>query len=82
MLSSVSGRNISYVDVPESAARSAMLGLGMPAWMVDAMLELHAIDKAGYAAVVTDDVAKSTGTPARSFADFAKEYAASWQKKA
>ena len=82
VLSSVSGRNISYVDVPESAARSAMLGLGMPAWMVDAMLELHAIDKAGYAAVVTDDVAKITGTPARSFADFAKEHAASWQKKA
>jgi uncharacterized protein YbjT (DUF2867 family) len=80
-LSSVTGRKIRYVDVPEAAARGAMLGLGMPAWMVDAMLELHAVDKAGYAAVVTDDVTKLTGTPARSFADFAKEHAASWKKK-
>lgn len=79
-LSIVSGRKITYVDVPEDAARGAMLGMGLPAWMVDAMMELHAIDKAGYASVVTDEVAKITGTPARSFADFAKEHAASWKK--
>ena len=34
------------VDVPEEAARGAMLGAGLPAWMVEAMMELHAIDKA------------------------------------
>jgi len=77
---SVTGRATTYVDVPESGARSSTLGVGIPAWMADAMLELHAIDKAGYAAVVTDDVAKLTGTPARSFADFAKEHAAAWAK--
>ncbi len=75
----VTRRVIRYVDVPEAAARSAMLGAGMPEWMTDAMMELHAIDKAGYAAVVTDDVAKVTGKPARSFADYAAANAASWQ---
>lgn len=65
------GRKITYVDVPEDAARGAMLGAGLPAWMVDAMMELHAIDKAGYAAEVNDEVARLTGTPARSFEAFA-----------
>lgn len=62
--------------MPESAARSAMLGAGVPGWMADAMLELHAVDKAGYAAEVNDVVATLTGTPARNFADFAKEHLA------
>lgn len=77
-LSKVTGRKITYVDVPEDAARTAMLGVGMPAWMADGMMELHGIDKAGYAAVVTDDVAKITGAPPRSFEAFAKENAARW----
>lgn len=78
-LGKVAGRNVTYVDVPEAAAKSAMLGLGMPEWMVDAMMELHGIDKAGYAAVVNDEVATLTGSPARSFEDFAKEHAARWK---
>lgn len=41
-------------------------------------MELHGIDKAGYATLVNDEVAKLTGTPARSFKDFAKEHAARW----
>ncbi len=68
-----------YVDVPEPAARAAMLATGAPEWMTDAMLELHAIDKAGYAAEVTDDVARITGTPARSFEAFATEHASAWK---
>ncbi len=78
-LSKVTGRKITYVDVPESAAKSAMLGLGMPEWMVDAMMELHAIDKAGYAANVTDTVEQVTGKKARTFADFARENASKWR---
>ena len=74
------GRTINYVDVPEAAARAAMLEAGVPAWMADAMLELHAIDKAGYASIVTDDVVRITGTPARSFAEFAAANAAAWRR--
>lgn len=75
----VSGRKVSYVDVPEAAARKAMLDMGMPAWMVDAMMELHGIDKAGYAAQVTDAVQKVTGRAPMSFAEFAKKNAAAWK---
>jgi len=78
-IGNATGRTIRYVDVPEAAARSSMLGAGMPEWMTDGMMELHAIDKAGYAAAVTDDVATLTGKPARSFAEYAAENAASWK---
>ena len=74
------GRTITYVDVPEEAARSGMAGAGMPSWMVDAMMELHAIDKAGYASAVTDVVQKLTGRAPTAFPTFAKENAARWKK--
>lgn len=75
----VTDRTVKYVDVPEESAKSAMLGLGMPAWMVDGMMELHGIDKAGYAAVVTSSVHDITGQTPRSFSDFARDNAASWK---
>jgi uncharacterized protein YbjT (DUF2867 family) len=78
-LGEVSGRKVHYVDVPEAAAHKGMLDLGMPAWMVDAMMELHGIDKAGYAAQVTDSVQKVTGRAPVSFAQFAQQNAARWK---
>lgn len=75
----VSGRAITYVDVPEDAARKGMLDAHMPVWMVDGMLELHAIDKAGYAAVVTDHLAKLTGHKGTTFREFARANAAKWK---
>ena len=77
-LSEVTGRNIKYVDVPEAAAKKAMLDMGLPAWMVDGMMELHAVDKAGYAAIVTDDVKTLTGQAPRSFRDFARDNKSKW----
>ncbi len=40
-ISKITGRTINYVDIPESAQREAMLGLGMPEWQVTALLELQ-----------------------------------------
>lgn len=74
------GRTVRYVDVPEEAARSGMTSAGMPGWMVEAMMELHAIDKAGYAAGVSDAVQKLTGRTPIAFPAFAKENAARWAK--
>ncbi|RDC66128.1 SDR family oxidoreductase [Adhaeribacter pallidiroseus] len=75
ILSRVSGRTITYVDVPEEAARQAMSSQHLPDWMVDAMLELNQILKAGYGAHVTNTVAQITGRPARTFAEFAQNNA-------
>jgi uncharacterized protein YbjT (DUF2867 family) len=46
-ISKVAGRTVSYVDIPESAQREAMLGLGMPEWQVAALLELQQYYKQG-----------------------------------
>lgn len=78
-LSRVSGRTIRYVDVPEDAARSAMLSAGMPKFAVDGMMELHGIDKAGYAADVTSAVKDLTGRAPLSFAAFADAHASRWK---
>jgi len=40
-ISKVTGRTVNYVDIPESAQREAMLGLGMPEWQVTALVELQ-----------------------------------------
>lgn len=74
VLSEVAGRSITYIDVPEDAARQSMTNHHMPAEMVDAMMELNGISKAGYAATITDTVERITGQPARSFAEFARDY--------
>jgi uncharacterized protein YbjT (DUF2867 family) len=80
LIGQASGRAIRYIDVPPEAARGAMLGMGAPAWMVDGLLELYAIMKAGYTAATTDNVKKLTGHPARTFADFARDHAAAWKR--
>jgi uncharacterized protein YbjT (DUF2867 family) len=40
-ISKIAGRTVNYVDIPESAQRESMLGLGMPDWQVTALLELQ-----------------------------------------
>ena len=40
-ISTVAGRAVNYVDIPESAQREAMLGLDIPEWQVTALLELQ-----------------------------------------
>jgi uncharacterized protein YbjT (DUF2867 family) len=71
-LSQATGRSISYVDIPEEAARQAMAQL--PHWMTDALLELHAMAKAGYAAATTSTVQELTGHPPFTFEQFAHDY--------
>jgi len=40
-ISKVAGRTVKFVDIPESAQREAMLGMGMPEWQVTALLALQ-----------------------------------------
>ena len=75
----MAGREIRYVDVPEAAARDAMLQAQIPQWQVDALLELHAINKQGFWEAVTSDVEKVTGRSATSFTQFAHDHAQSFR---
>lgn len=46
-VSKVIGRTVKFIDIPESAQRESMLGLGMPEWQVSALLELQQYYKQG-----------------------------------
>jgi uncharacterized protein YbjT (DUF2867 family) len=80
ILSEVSGSNIRYVDVPESAAREGMFKSGAPEWMVSAMMELHAVDKAGYAGAVTGELQGIIGRAPTTFKAFAQANAAKFKR--
>src|SRR5436190_24324712 len=75
ILSEAAGRDFKYVDVPEDAARDGMLQAGVPKWQVEALMELHAMNKQNRWSAVTADIEKVTGTPPTDFAHFARDYA-------
>lgn len=72
-LSRVAGKPVAYVPIPESAAREAMLGRGMPAWNTDAILDLFRLYREGGAARVTRAVEEVTGAPGRSMEAYIDE---------
>lgn len=73
-ISAVAGRRIGYVDTPPDQVRERLLGYGWSEWTVDGMLEVYAAYAGGAAAVVTDEVQKATGRPARNLPTFLKEH--------
>ena len=74
-LSNIVGEKITYFDVSESQARSAMLEQGMPEKITEWILELYSINKAGYTAETTSSVEDILGRKPRSFASFAFDHA-------
>jgi uncharacterized protein YbjT (DUF2867 family) len=78
VLTEASGRPIRYVDVPEATARKAMLDTGVPTWLVEALMELHAVDKRGGKAFVTPTVPELIGRPSRPFVEFAVAHRQRW----
>jgi uncharacterized protein YbjT (DUF2867 family) len=75
ILSEAAGREFEYVDVPEGAARDGMLQAGLPRWLVEALMELHAINRQNRWDAVTSDIEKVTGNPPSDFAQFARDHA-------
>ena len=74
-VSHAADREIKYVDVPESAARDAMLNAGMAEWQVDSLMELHAINKQSRWSTITSDVQEVIGKPPIDFREFARDHA-------
>jgi uncharacterized protein YbjT (DUF2867 family) len=73
-LSGVLGRPVRYILPSAAQFREALTERGMPAWQIDAFIELQEAILAGRAphlALVTTDVEQATGRPPRSFAQFA-----------
>lgn len=74
VLSAALGREIRYFDQPPDEFRRLMLGFGVPAWNVDAMLELFALIREDRNACVTDSFAAITGRPPRSLREFVRDH--------
>ena len=74
-LSRAVGRTITFVDVPPESMRAALAGLGFPPWQADGLIEEFAMYRRGEAATVEPGVGEALGRPARSFDEFARDYA-------
>jgi uncharacterized protein YbjT (DUF2867 family) len=66
-ISTAIGKPIQAIDTPEAAARSGMLAQGMPHPLVEAVLELMALIRAGYGGETTNAVEEVLGRKARTF---------------
>ncbi len=81
-ISRVTGRQISFVDIPEEAQLQAMLGQNMPEWQVTAILQLQDYYRSGECAATDDTVAELLGRPPRRLDDFLRENALAFQPAA
>jgi uncharacterized protein YbjT (DUF2867 family) len=72
-ISRLVGHAVAFVDIPEEAQRQAMLGAGMPAWQVTAILELQEYYRTGACAGVDSVIADIVGRPARTLDAFLAE---------
>jgi uncharacterized protein YbjT (DUF2867 family) len=70
----ISGRPVQYIDIPEAAQRASMLGMGMPAWQVDALLDLQRYYTGGQGGAVTDVLPQLLGRPPMKIDLFLNEF--------
>ncbi|GAB3212435.1 Uncharacterized conserved protein YbjT, contains NAD(P)-binding and DUF2867 domains [Marinactinospora thermotolerans DSM 45154] len=74
-LSTATGREITFQEVPDEQFAAALTGL-MPPWQLDGLVEDYAHYARGEAAEVYSCVTDLTGRPARDITDFARDHAA------
>jgi uncharacterized protein YbjT (DUF2867 family) len=68
-------RDIKYINVPGEASFQAMVGLGIPEWIAKGYVELSEGFSENFANSTTKNIEILTGHPARSFEQFAKDFA-------
>jgi len=73
------GKDVQYVPVSHDAAKQAMVGMGMPEWIVDGYIELNRGFEKGFANTTADGVERLAGHPPRSFEQFARDFASVWE---
>jgi uncharacterized protein YbjT (DUF2867 family) len=73
--SKVLGKEVKYVSVPGEAALESMVGMGLPEWIAKGYGELSEGFSENFANSTTENVATLTGHPARSFEQFARDFA-------
>lgn len=73
-LSRAWGRTIEFVDVPPQAARQAMLGQGMPVWLIEGLLEQFAANQRGANSKISTSIRDLTTLEPVTFDQFAKDF--------
>jgi len=79
-LSQALGKQIAFIDVPETVMRDALVGLGTPAWQADGVIEDYAHYRRGEASTITSAISDVTGRPPCSFPTFARDYKPAFSK--
>jgi uncharacterized protein YbjT (DUF2867 family) len=74
-LSELLGRTITYTELSFDENREAMIRAGIPAAIAEMNAQAFALNAGGDAEWVSDDVPSILGRPARSFRQFAADYA-------
>jgi uncharacterized protein YbjT (DUF2867 family) len=77
-LSKALGRRIGFVDVPPEVMRQTLVGVGFPTWQADGLIEDYAHYRRGEASAVATGVQDATDKAPRTFAEFARDYAAAF----
>lgn len=67
-ISQTIGKPVRYVNITETEAKVAMLGMGMPEWIVDFINDLRQLESKGGAEAVSSDVEHVTGKTATAYA--------------
>jgi len=78
-LTRVLGKPVSYVAISDDDFRRAMAPSGMPAPVIDGLVDLFAFYRSGRAGRVSPDVESVTGRKATSFEDYARENASAFR---
>jgi uncharacterized protein YbjT (DUF2867 family) len=76
------GRAVKYVDIPVEAQRKAMVDQGMPAWQVDALLDLQEYYTCGKGGAVDQVLPNLLGRPPITMDRFLTEFAAKFRSQA
>lgn len=75
LLSHAVGRSVEYVDVPDEAARAAMVESGTPAWLAENVVILFGLIRSGALSETTGEVELLLGREPRRFSAFAATHA-------
>lgn len=81
ILSEVTGRTIQYINIPEEAARASLKNMNMPDPVVESIIGLYALMRAGKRAQVTHHIESITRQAATSFKAFAQDYTAAFSEE-
>jgi len=81
-LSAALGKPVNYVDVPISAARDSMVGMGMDPWIVDGYMELFEGFADNWGDKTSTDIQKLLGRPARGLREFVADFKGAFLGKA